>query len=59
MATLSTVSAQSILISCVITADTCLTDNRMTAIMILFSYANISDCTPRLRGVYLDIAKQK
>jgi len=41
------------------TADNLLTNNRMTAIMILFSCANISDCTPRYRYVFLDIDSQK
>jgi len=41
------------------TADNRLTDNRMTAILILFSCANISDWTPRYRYVFLDSDKEK
>jgi len=43
----------------VATADIHLTNNRMTAILILFSCANISDSTPRYRDVFLDIDSQQ
>ena len=39
-------------------ADIYLTKNRMTAILIKFVCINISDYTPRFRGVSLDIDKQ-
>jgi hypothetical protein len=53
------VASHSTLSISVATADNLLTDNRMTAILILFSCANISDSTPRYRDVFLDIDSQK
>ena len=54
----STIATQTRLSRYVATTNIFLTDNRMTAIMISFSHANISDYTPRFRGVSLDIDKQ-
>jgi hypothetical protein len=56
---LTVVASHSSLFRRIDIADTFLTNNRMTAILILLSYANISDCIPRFRGVSLDIDKQK